>query len=126
MESYRDLQAWQKAMDVVVAVHKTASRLPSSEACGLTSRMRRAAVPVPADIAEGRGRRHTREFLHHLDIAYGSLTELETHVIPATRLGYVTDVETAPLLNAAAEVRRTLNGLTRSPGPDASASEHES
>ena len=76
--SYRDLQVWRKAMDFVVACYEVARDFPKTETYGLSSQLQRAAVSIPANIAEGRSRRHTREFIHHLSIAYGSLTEAET------------------------------------------------
>ena len=77
---YRDLVVWQEAMDLVVATYRIAARLPRGEQYGLVNQMQRAAVSVPANIAEGHGRSGCREYLHHLSVARGSLMELETHL----------------------------------------------
>ena len=114
IKSYRDLEVWQKAMDLVVECYKIAERFPKTEVYGLTSQLRRAAVSVPANIAEGQGRSHTREFLNHLSIAYGSLMEVETHLQIAARLNYVDDSSTQSLLEKSAEIGRMLNGLIQS------------
>ena len=109
MRSYRDLVAWKKAMDLVERVYVCTADWPSSEKYGLISQIRRAAVSVPSNIAEGQGRQSPREFLHHLSIAYGSLMEVETQLLIGERLGYI-----PPGLSSdaqAAEVGRLLNGL---------------
>src|SRR4051812_28791574 len=87
--SYRDLTAWQKAMDLVEQVYLGSRNWPKEEAYGLTSQVRRAAISVPSNIAEGQGRDSTKEFLHHLSMARGSILELETQILVAERLGYV-------------------------------------
>jgi len=78
--SYRDLQVWQKAMDFVVECYRAAEQFPKTETYGLVIQLQRSAVSVPANIAEGQGRNHTREFINHLSMAYGSLMEVETHL----------------------------------------------
>ena len=80
IESYRDLQVWQKAMNLVETCYRLSALFPDSERYGLTSQLRRAAVSVPANIAEGHGRRSIREYCQHLSVAYGWLMELETHL----------------------------------------------
>ena len=114
IKSYRDLEVWQKAMDLVVECYKIAERFPKTEVYGLTSQLRRAAISVPANIAEGQGRSHTREFLNHLSIAYGSLMEVETHLQIAARLHYLDDSSIQSLLEKSAEIGRMLNGLIQS------------
>lgn len=114
IESYRDLQVWQKAMDFVVACYEITREFPKAETYGLSSQLQRAAVSVPANIAEGRSRRHTREFIHHLSIAYGSLTEAETHLQIAERLGYLNRDRLGRMLSASAEIGRMINGLIQS------------
>jgi four helix bundle protein len=114
IRSYRELEVWQKAMDLVVDCYNIANQFPKSEAYGLTSQLQRAAVSVPANIAEGQGRSHTKEFLNHLSMSYGSLMELETHLQIATRLGYIDDSSLKALLEKSAEIGRMLNGLIRS------------
>jgi four helix bundle protein len=101
-------------MDLSVHCYRLSSRFPRTEIYGLSAQLRRAAVSVPANIAEGRSRQHTKEFLHHLSIAYGSLAELETHVMIAQRLGYVSEEEANTTLVATAVVGRLINGLQKS------------
>jgi four helix bundle protein len=114
VRSYRDIIAWQKAMDLVEAIYKATQAFPRDELYGLTSQTRRAAVSVPSNIAEGQGRKTTREFLQHLSIAHGSLNELETQVLIARRLLYVDEDRTRHLMSLAAEVGRLINGLRSS------------
>jgi hypothetical protein len=78
IKSYRDLRVWGLAMDLVVESYRTNRSFPKEEIYALTAQFRRAAVSIPSNIAEGHGRKHTREYLHHLSIANGSLMELET------------------------------------------------
>ena len=85
-QEYSELIAWQKAVDLVESVYKATESFPREEIHGLTSQVRRAAVSVLSNIAEGQGRKSTMEFLHHLSIAYGSLTETETQLLIAGRL----------------------------------------
>lgn len=111
---YRDLVAWQKAMDLVTAVYRASARFPHSEIYGLTSQLRRASVSIPSNIAEGQGRFGAAEFRHFLRQANGSLMELETQILIAERLDYITSDEANNLLNNAAEVGKILNGLIAS------------
>ena len=112
--SHRDLLVWQKSMDLVVACYEVARTFPASETYGLRSQLQRAAVSVPANIAEGHGRGSTKSFINFQWIANGSLTELETHILIAERLGYVSSDESARLILAAQEIGRMLVGLRRS------------
>jgi four helix bundle protein len=112
IKSYRDLLVWQKAMDLVVESYQLAKKLPHDELYGLVSQLRRAAVSVPANIAEGHGRRRLGDYLHHLSIASGSLTELETHLLIAVRLGYLQADEIKRVWEMATEVGRMLTGLS--------------
>jgi len=111
IRSHRDLLVWQKSLDLVVASYQLTKQFPDREKFGLSSQLQRAAVSVPANIAEGHGRRATRAYLNHLSIANGSLAELETHVFLAMRLGYVTESDLAPGLSLIEEVRRMLAAL---------------
>src|SRR5262245_52079237 len=86
---YSDLIAWQKAMDLVMQIYKITREFPPEERFGLTNQLRRAAVSVPSNIAEGQGRHATRDFLRCLSIAYGSLQEVETQLVIASRLDYL-------------------------------------
>ena len=114
LQSYRDLQVWQKAMDLVVECYRAAEHFPKAEAYGLVAQLQRAAVSVPANIAEGQGRNHTREFINHLSIAYGSLMEVETHLQIAARLNYINESLLQRLLMQTNEIGRMLNGLMQS------------
>ncbi len=111
--SYRDLELWQKAMGLVVECTTATKRFPSAEAYGLISQIQRAAVSVPANVAEGQGRQHRPEFIQHLSIAYGSLAELKTHLQIAQRLNYTEEHEARRLRFRTGEVGRLLNGLLR-------------
>ncbi|MEN6449337.1 MAG: four helix bundle protein [Thermoguttaceae bacterium] len=112
IQSYRELIAWQKAMDLVEATYRATSRFPKEEIYGLTAQVRRAAVSIPSNIAEGQGRNTTRDFLHFISIAQGSAKEVETQVLIAERLGYVTNEVSGKLVMQTAEVGRLLSGLT--------------
>lgn len=114
VKNYQELLVWQKAMDLVEAIYRTTTNFPNAELYGLTSQVRRAAVSIAANIAEGQGRTTTREFLNFLSIANGSLRELETHVLISSRLGYINGRGTTELIQRAAEVGRLLNGLVNS------------
>ena len=114
IRDYRDLIAWQKAIDLVEKAYRTAKRFPREELYGLTSQLHRAAVSVAANIAEGQGRQSTRDFLHFLAIAHGSLKELETHVFIAERLEYVNKKEQSELIALCEEVGRLISGLRNS------------
>ena len=112
--SYKDLVAWQKAMDLVTATYRTTAGFPKDELFGLTSQLRRAAVSIPSNIAEGQGRLSEKEFRHFLGQARGSLMEVETQLQIAENLGYLQEEQTAALLRSCAEVGRILNGLLAS------------
>jgi len=103
---------WEKAMDLVVESYRLSNLLPKSEMFGLTAQIRRAAVSIPANIAEGHGREHLGDYLRHLSIANGSLMELETHFVVVTRLSYITIDEVHKAIQLAGEVGRMLAGLT--------------
>ena len=115
--TYRDLVAWQKALDLAEAVYRATEDWPRREHYGLSDQVRRAAASVPANIAEGHGRTGTKEFLHHLSIAVGSLHEAETYLILAQRLRYLDDQIGQSLLHQAAEIGRLIGGLIRSLRP---------
>ena len=114
VNSYSDLRVWQRAMDLVVTSYEVAKQFPQSELYGLVSQIRRAAISIPANIAEGHGREHLGDYLHHLSMANGSLMELETHLLLAGRLGYLSAEPMNQLLDQTAEVGRMLAGLIRS------------
>jgi four helix bundle protein len=109
--NHRDLVAWQYSIDLVVSVYRHTQKLPSHERFGLMSQMRRAAVSVPANIAEGAARGSTAEFARFTLIAQGSLAELETYLDILERLDYSS--QCAELRNQVNSLRRMINGLHR-------------
>ncbi|MDY0354416.1 MAG: four helix bundle protein [Sedimentisphaerales bacterium] len=112
--SYRDLDVWRKSMDLVVQCYDVTRAFPANEKYGLMGQIQRAAVSVPANIAEGQAREHRKEFLHHLSIAHGSVAELETHIEIASRIGYLKADVAHRLFGQTEEVGRMINGLRRS------------
>ena len=113
IRSHRDLIVWQKAMDLVEAVYKATASFPKEETYALTSQIRRAVVSIPANIAEGQGRRLTKEYLYFLANARGSLLELDTHLEIAARLKYLSRENYSGLRDRLDEVAKILNGLMR-------------
>jgi four helix bundle protein len=113
-KDYRDLIAWQLAMELVMLVYRYTKSLPKEEIYGLTSQMRRAAVSIPSNIAEGQGRQTKRDFRNFLAIALGSLRELETQILISNGLTYFTDSTTTELCNLTDRVGRLLRGLAKS------------
>ena len=113
-KSYRDLEVWKKAMDLVTECYQITESFPKKETFGLASQLQRAAVSIAANISEGHARQHTKEFLQSLSIAYGSLAELETHIEIANRLGYIAAETAAELIDKTSTIGRMLNGLRRS------------
>ena len=114
VKTYRERIAWQKAMDSVVAVYQLTRSFPQEELYALTNQLRRAAVSIPSNIAEGLGRDSARDFQKFLSIAYGSLQEVETQVLIALRLCYCNELASDRLIQQCSEVGRLINGLTRS------------
>jgi four helix bundle protein len=108
---FNDLIAWQKAMDLVEEIYRATKQFPKEEMFGLTSQLRRAAVSIPSNIAEGQSRRSSKEFVQFLSIAQGSLSEVETQLLIAMRLQYIAEERSHGLLQQVAELGRILNGL---------------
>ena len=111
MQGHRDLIVWQKAMALVTDIYRACRDFPKDELYGLTSQLRRAAVSVPSNLAEGHGRNSRKEFRQFIGQARGSLTELETQIEIARNLGYLSQPSAAELLLRVSEVGRMLNGL---------------
>ncbi len=109
--SHKDLLVWQRSMDLVETVYHLTKSFPSVEQWGLVSQMRRAAVSVPSNIAEGYGRQATGEYRHHVSIARGSLLELETQILLAVRLKYLKVTESDSILKEIEEISRMLATL---------------
>ncbi len=113
-KSYRDLIVWQKAMDIVELVYHATENFPKVEQYGLASQMRRAAVSVPSNIAEGQSRHSTKEFISFLSIARGSNAEIETQLIIAVRLNFLNQTDADIIFDKCAEVGKMLNSLIAS------------
>lgn len=111
IESYRDLRVWRMAIELAIRSYELSARFPLHEKFGLTAQLRRAAVSVGANIAEGHGRAHRGDYLRHLSIARGSLKEVETHLIIAHRLGYLPEGTMRDLLDATDQVSRMLTTI---------------
>ena len=111
--SYRDLNAWQRAMELTDLAYEVTKKFPRDERFALTSQIQRSAVSVPSNIAEGHGREHLREYLHHLSIANGSLMEFETQIAVAFRQGYLGSAEAQRCFDVSGDVGRLLAGLIR-------------
>lgn len=111
VQNYRDLIAWQKAMDFAESVYQSTRAFPKEELYGLTSQLRRAVISISSNIAEGQGRRSTGEFRQFLGNARGSLFEVESQILLAQRLQYLNATHTEELLNRANELGKILNGL---------------
>jgi four helix bundle protein len=114
LESYRDLKVWQRGMDLAEMCYELTRSFPREELYGMTSQLRRSAVSVPANIAEGYGRGHRAEYLQFLRVANGSLNELETHLHLCVRVRLAEKCAVQPLLTTSQEVGRMLLALLRS------------
>jgi len=114
MVSYRDLKVWQKAMDLAETCYEATRSFPKEEMYGLTSQMRRCAVSIAANIAEGYGRDSDGSFVQFLKISQGSLKELETHVILSGRLGLLEPDPVSAMLETADELGKMTRGLINS------------
>jgi four helix bundle protein len=113
VQHYRQLEVWQLAMDLAERCYQATKGFPKEELFGLTSQIRRSAVSIPANIAEGQGREHTKEFLNHLSMARGSLLELETHLMLSQRIGLLQQPELDSLLTMTDRLSRMLSGLRK-------------
>lgn len=111
VKSYKDLIVWQKSMDLVEMVYAVTKLFPKEELYGLTSQLRRAAVSVPSNIAEGQARNSTAEFKNFLSISRGSLAEVETQLLIAERLRYLQTDQLSEILNLQIEINRMTNAL---------------
>jgi len=111
---FSDLRVWQQAMKLTVDIYRTTAAFPKHELYGLSQQMRRAAVSIPSNIAEGKGYRSDRDLSRFLFHARGSLLELQTQVMIAGQLTYLTEDETCRLLGLSAEIGRDLNALINS------------
>ena len=108
---YKDLIVWQKAMDLVCLIYNVTKSFPKEEIYGLTSQLRRAAVSVPSNIAEGQARQSTPEFKHFLTISRGSLAEIETQLLIASRLNYLQESQLRAIMSLHTEISKMLPAL---------------
>ncbi len=113
-KTYTELVAWQIVMDLVQDIYTVTRGFPREELYGLAAQLRRAAVSLPSNIAEGQGRKSPREFLHFLSVAYGSLGELETQLLISVRLGSSSQTNFDRVSGLAGRVGRLINGLSNS------------
>jgi four helix bundle protein len=111
---FKELLVWQKGMDLTERVYRLTEKFPGDERFGLVSQMRRAAVSVPSNIAEGQARQSTREFLQFISHAMGSLAELETQAVLSQRLGRCTAADTIEISRLIDDLDRMLRALRRS------------
>jgi four helix bundle protein len=113
VQHYRELIVWQKAMSLAKLGYQLTKSFPKDELFGMTSQIRRAAASIPANIAEGNGRAHTREYLNHLSIARGSLAELETHLLLSKEVELLKEADLHRCLSLADEISRMLTALRK-------------
>jgi four helix bundle protein len=113
-KSFKELTVWQEAMNLVEMVYQQTIILPKTEMYGLTSQIKRAAVSIPANIAEGNGRKSRKEYLQFLSIANGSIMELETHILILERLKLITSEVSEQMQNQLNSVGRLLSALRKS------------
>ena len=111
--SYRDLEVWKLSIDLVKKVYQVTYNFPDSEKFGLINQIRRAAISIPSNIAEGQGRNSTKEFKQFLAISLGSLAELETQLIIAKEIEYLTQNGLDGLLTPLDRIRKMIKGLSK-------------
>jgi four helix bundle protein len=114
LKNFKELKVWQKSYDLCLKLYKATRRFPKEEVYGITSQIRRSAVSVPSNIAEGYGRKTTPDYLKSLYIAYGSSCELETQLLLSNDLGYIKNGEIKELKEEMGEVERMLKALIKS------------
>ena len=114
VDSYKDLLVWQKSLLLIKSVYKATQSFPKDEIWALTSQVKRSAVSVASNIAEGSSKRSTREFIRFLNISYGSLAELKAKLIIAAELGFLSQPDLISLTERCNEIGKMLNGLIRS------------
>ncbi|HKL34940.1 MAG TPA: four helix bundle protein [Salegentibacter sp.] len=107
--NHKDLDVWKRSMDLVEEIYKLTSNFPSSEIYGLTNQLRRASVSIPSNIAEGAARKGNKELLYFINVAIGSIAEIETQLLIAMRLKYMN--EDNSIFESATEVRKLLLGF---------------
>jgi four helix bundle protein len=111
--SYRDLDVWKLSIEVVKEIYDITSKFPASEVYGLTNQMRRAAISIPSNIAEGQGRKSNNIFCQYLDVAIGSVGELETQLIISKEINYITTEQLDSMLTILDRIRKMARSLSR-------------
>jgi four helix bundle protein len=111
VQTFRDLEVWKLGMDLAAECYRITRGFPRDELFGMTSQIRRSAASIPANIAEGQGREHTKEFLNHLSMARGSLMELQTHLLLAQRVGLLNENELPPLMALCERISQMISRL---------------
>jgi four helix bundle protein len=111
IQNYQDLIVWQKSMELVVLVYQLVKKLPKEEMYSLINQMRRAAVSIPSNIAEGHARHSIKEFIHFLKIAQGSKAELETQLLLCLKIEYLSDSDTVEIMRLSQEIGKMLTAL---------------
>ncbi len=114
LKTFQDLKVWQKSYKLCLNTYKTTTKFPKEERYGLTSQIRRSAVSIPSNIAEGYGRKTTADHIRMLYISYGSVCELETQILLAGDLGFIEEIELGVLSTDITEVERMLKALIKS------------
>ena len=112
VNSYKDLEVWQRSMKLVTSIYGITKLFPKEELYALTNQVRRSAISIPSNIAEGRSKKSTRDFMRFISIAYGSTAELETQLMIGNNLGYITFQKLDPILKELNQIARMLNGLS--------------
>lgn len=113
MKNFKKLKVWQKGIELVVDIYKSTNTFPKEELYGLTSQIKRSAISVPSNIAEGSGRGSDKDFNRFLDIALGSSFELETQITIAKRLNFISDKDFSEIINSLDEEQRMITGLQK-------------
>jgi four helix bundle protein len=111
--SYQGLLVWQKSMDLTAAIYNLTKKLPKEELYSLRDQMRRAAVSIPSNIAEGHDRNTNKEFIHFLTISRGSKSELETQLLICIKVGYLNEIEILEALKLSTEIGKMLTSLIK-------------
>ena len=118
IKHYRELEVWNIAMDLVIEIYFVGKKLPADERFGLIQQIQRSAVSIPSNIAEGYGRIHRGDYIHHLSMSRGSLCELETQLILCGRLGYVTKTDARKAWGLCQSIGKMLNTMLKALGAD--------